>query len=272
MMKDLVKSFVEVSLRRKSVRSLNNRPISNEILAQLLTISQLAPSSFNLQPYKFIIAQSNDSQRALASAMLGNNENVVNEASVSIIFLGDREPIHCAQSLLALERKQSVRNVSNYDLYSRVSFLFRKGKVSSRLKDFATHLMSPLKPFPSVYTDTRIWSALNIGIVAQQLMLTSAAYGIDSQPMEGFDERRLQMNLKVPSERYFIPLVISLGYPSQSKTDLPLSDFSSLLTVSSNYEINHRILKDRLRFPLDELCYLNEFGQSWKGELDTATR
>jgi nitroreductase len=90
MMKDLVKSFVEVSLRRKSVRSLNNRPISNEILAQLLTISQLAPSSFNLQPYKFIIAQSNDSQRALASAMLGNNENVVNEASVSIIFLGDR--------------------------------------------------------------------------------------------------------------------------------------------------------------------------------------
>jgi len=177
------------------------------------------------------------------------------------------EPIHCAKSLLEVERQRSVRNVSNYDLYSRVSFLFGSGKLASGVKDVAMHLLSPLKPSPSVYSDTRIWSALNVGILAQQLMLASAAHGIDSQPMEGFDERRLQMKLKVPSERYFIPLVVSLGFPSQSaadkSTDVVDPDIASLSHTSAA-DADGRIIEDRLRFPLEDICYGDEFGQPWE--------
>lgn len=168
------------------------------------------------------------------------------------------EPTQCAKSLLELERKQSIGNVVNYDLYSRISFLFGPGKLANGIKDFALHLMSPVKPSPSIYSDTRIWSALNVGILAQQLMLASAAYGIDSQPMEGFDERRLQMKLKVP-DRYFIPLVISLGYSNESNID----SVDMISSPLSSIEANHVILKGRLRFPLEDICFLNEFGHAW---------
>ena len=83
-------SFEAISRMRCSERSFSPCKIpSDKQLLKILQLTQLAPSSFNLQPYKGIVVQSDNARELLASCMLGGNQNVVSSAPITVIFIGD---------------------------------------------------------------------------------------------------------------------------------------------------------------------------------------
>lgn len=86
--------------------------------------------------------------------------------------------------------------------------------------------------------EVRAWAYKNAAFAAQTYMLSATALGLRTCPMEGFDSSKLAAALKLPADRYDIPLVIATGYPTPGAAQ-----------------------KVRTRFDVSEMCFDDEFGK-----------
>lgn len=101
-------------------------------------------------------------------------------------------------------------------LPSAIGILQSKGWLSTKLRQTATTLLSPIKAMPVIpNSNSDSWSIKNTTFAAQNFMLAATAYGLSTCAMEGFDERRLCNLLEIPSETFTVPFVISTGYPQK---------------------------------------------------------
>jgi nitroreductase len=65
----------------------HDRPVPAPLLLDLLELTIESPTSFNFQPYKMIVVQSQEARNLIAAnAMLGGNGKKVKEAPVTIVF------------------------------------------------------------------------------------------------------------------------------------------------------------------------------------------
>ena len=55
----------------------------------IVHLTQRAPSSFNAQPFRFIVVRDRDQREKLADAMLGQNQRRVSEAPVAVVVAAD---------------------------------------------------------------------------------------------------------------------------------------------------------------------------------------
>ena len=60
------------------------------LVHKLIELTQQAPSSFNLQPYKLIIVRSDEAKGRLSRAMLGANQEKVLQAPFTVVFAADK--------------------------------------------------------------------------------------------------------------------------------------------------------------------------------------
>ena len=88
---DTAAVFNRVVTNRSFAKSFQkDKHIDPALIEKLLRLSQLAPSSFNLQPYKMILVQQQSVKEALADTMLGGNSVRILEAPLTIVYLSDR--------------------------------------------------------------------------------------------------------------------------------------------------------------------------------------
>jgi Nitroreductase family len=88
---DAATVFDSVVTSRSFAKSFQkDKHVDPALIEKLLRLSQLAPSSFNLQPYKMILVQQQAMKEALADTMLGGNAQRVLEAPLTIVYLSDR--------------------------------------------------------------------------------------------------------------------------------------------------------------------------------------
>lgn len=87
--------------------------------------------------------------------------------------------------------------------------------------------------------DIKAWAYKNTALAAQTYMLSAAALGLRTCPMEGYESTEIAKVLKIP-ERYDIPLMIATGYSTRGATP-----------------------KVRTRFPVHEICFSEEFGKKF---------
>lgn len=241
----LVEAIEKLSLLRSAATTFSPRAIAGPTLKHVLQLTQMAPTSFNLQPYKMLVVQSEDAKQALSSSMLGANGRKVAEAPVSIVFLSYREPYKLTKALMALEESRGADAGYVASLPAKLSFLVGPGWLSHKIRSLTSHLASPLTPSPVIPYGAQ-WSTKNSMFAAQQLLLAATAHGLSSAPMEGFDERRICYQLQIPIEQYSVPLVVALGYAEGSQED---SAPSAPLTAKS-------------RYPLESVCYEDRYGQA----------
>lgn len=83
-------------------------------------------------------------------------------------------------------------------------------------------------------------------------MLAAAALGVQSSPMEGYDERRVCFELNIPMERYAVPLIVSLGYGKDT-------DFAAHVQPRIA-DVDQSKFRTKVRFPLESMCYQDQFG------------
>jgi coenzyme F420-0:L-glutamate ligase / coenzyme F420-1:gamma-L-glutamate ligase len=62
-------SFVELLLKRRSIRRYRPEPIPRELLEMILTAAIWAPSAHNRQPWRFAVVETEAQKEALAQAM-----------------------------------------------------------------------------------------------------------------------------------------------------------------------------------------------------------
>ena len=85
----LVEAIQIISSARCTERKFSSKEVSLELMKNIIQVAQLAPSSFNLQPYKIVIVSSKEDKELLSSAMLGGNQKTVLDAPMSLVILAD---------------------------------------------------------------------------------------------------------------------------------------------------------------------------------------
>ena len=72
---NLVESYHQILSRRYSPRQFSNKPVSGELLMEILDTVRYAPSSFNEQPWRFVYALKSDEQAYYALLSCLNEKN-----------------------------------------------------------------------------------------------------------------------------------------------------------------------------------------------------
>ena len=194
---------------------MSSKPVSNETLLQQLqwryavkkfdtarkisaedwhTLEQalvLTPSSFGLQPWRFVVITDQATKDKLVPISWGQRQ--VAEASHVVVF-SVRQPLTESDVDRHLVRTAEVRDVS----------------VDS-LAGFKKMLMKSLVPPPAEF-DIHHWAGLQAYIALGNFMTAAAMLGIDTCPMEGIVPEKYDELLGLPSEGYGTVVVCVAGY------------------------------------------------------------
>ncbi|MHA6530538.1 nitroreductase family protein [Paenibacillus sp. BAC0078] len=180
--------FFDVIRERRSVRSYDPEiKISREELTEILRQATLAPSAANLQPWRFLVIDSQELKQKLLP--IAFNQQQVVEASAVIAVLGDLECYTLAEKIYGMAVGAGYMSAE-----TAKSFVERyTGMYSS---------MPPESIRQKVYTDG--------GLVSMQLMLAARAKGYDTVPMGGYDQAKFVEAFDIP-ERYAPVMLIAIG-------------------------------------------------------------
>ncbi|TYR74356.1 nitroreductase family protein [Rossellomorea vietnamensis] len=199
--------FLTVAKERRSVRQYDpNFKIEESEIRELLETAVLAPSSSNLQSWRFLVIEDQKEKEKLLP--IANNQQQIVDASVVIAILGDREAYKNADQI-----------------YTQIA---ERGNMPEDVKDmYVKSIFDNYGNFPK----ERLAKIAHIdgGIVANQLMLAAKAKGYDTVPMGGYDEAQFVEAFNVP-ESYEPVMLLSLGKGTKAgfeKTRLPLDDVLS---------------------------------------------
>ncbi len=196
---------------RRSTRVYKNEPIDTEKVKQCLFNASLAPTSSNLQLWEFYHVTSESLLKELAKACF--NQNAAKTAQQLVVIVTRKD----------LWKKRAKANIEFLDK------AFDKPDLEPRLlkrKKQATDYYNKL--IPTIYTDVfgilgfikywifqiiglfrpiyrqtrqsdmRIVAHKSAGLAAQNFMISMAAIGYDTCPMEGSDTLRVKQVLKLP--------------------------------------------------------------------------
>lgn len=169
---------------RKSVRKYDeNYKIPQEQLEELLTEATSAPSSSNLQPWRFIVIQDEVIKKELRA--IANNQEQVETSSVVIAVLGDTKMYENAESIFT----------KNYDL----------GYINEATKDLMiTNSMNLYSQLPQEILKNIV--TFDAGLISMQIMLLAKDMGYDTVPMGGFNKEAFAKHFELAD--HIVPVIL----------------------------------------------------------------
>lgn len=189
----LALSAPEAIARRRATRHFDpDKPLDDDLLRTILHLATLAPSSTNLQPWRFIVVRSARNRKRLQACAY--NQARIGEAPVVLIVLGYQNP-------------------HRDDLEPMVDLQERLGAIS---REQAFAMRSNARKMMERRIEPVVWATRSAMLAAATLMLAAESLGVASAPMEGFDEARLREAFGVPDD-HTVCCLIALGYAAESK-------------------------------------------------------
>jgi nitroreductase len=151
----------------------------------------LAPSSFGLQPWKFIVVRNPEVRQNLVAHSWGQTQ--VAEAS-HLVVLAIKKDLNDADVDRYVARMSEVQNVPVENLQ----------KFAGVVKGF---IKQP--PYPLNLNE---WSTRQVYLALGQYMTAAAMLGIDTCPMEGFSPTKYDEVLGLTDSEYTTVVVCPAGY------------------------------------------------------------
>lgn len=182
--------FMNIITGRRSIRKYDpSVKISKEEMTEILTEAALAPSSINMQPWRFLVIESPEGKAALAPLARFNQTQVETSAAVIAVF-GDMNNFDYAEEIYgtAVERGLMPLEVKERQLASFGSYFS----------------VLPEK-------DIRETVLIDAGLVSMQLMLVARAHGYDTNPIGGFERDRIAEAFGLDKDRYVPVMLLSIG-------------------------------------------------------------
>lgn len=176
-------SVTEAAERRRSIRAFEPEPIQRETLNQILHVVRLAPSAYNMQPWRFIAVESPELKAELAAAAYNQRQ------------------VHSAPTVLVLYTDMA-------DALERVDELLHPGMDENQKAGVRATILKKFGPMTSESQET--WAASQGNIALGYLLLAIESHGYQSSPMLGFDPERVKTLLSLPAN-VRIPAIIALG-------------------------------------------------------------
>ena len=181
-------SIAEVMKARTSVRKYKKGlQIPKETLDEILELASTAPSSWNLQHWKFIVIQDEENKKKILP--IAFNQQQIVDCSALIVVLADTEA-----------------NQNAEELYGEA---VKAGYMTEAAKET---LVGQINNAYQSNANIGVYEAIrNASLASMQLMLAAKAKGIDSCPIGGYLPQALIEELNIPA-RYMPNMLITLGY------------------------------------------------------------
>lgn len=217
------KTVSEAISYRRSVRVFKDESIASEKVKQCLVNASLAPTSSNLQLWEFYHITDKDTLGKMAKACL--NQSAAKTAQQLVVVVTRKD----------LWRKRAKANINFLNtVYHNKGLSERDLKRKKMASDYYSKLIPTLYTdflgvlgfikyivfqiigiFKPIYrqarlSDMRIIAHKSAGLAAENFMISMAAIGYDTCPMEGSDTLRVKRILKLPFSAE-ITMVIGCG-------------------------------------------------------------
>jgi nitroreductase len=189
------KPLSEVIRTRRATPDFDGSPIPDAHLKQILDAGREAPSGYNLQPWRFIVAREPALRKALRGAAF--NQQKVESASVVITA--------CA----ALKAWQEG------DLEKMLATAKEHGFTDEQNESTRKAITSALSGEPGDICgwgpDWGVWGNRHIMIALTHMMLMAEALGYDTAPMEGFVESQVKKVFAIPQQDVRVVAMLGVG-------------------------------------------------------------
>lgn len=182
--------FNEIINGRRSIKEYDPAvKISREEMSEIIAQASKAPSSINMQPWRFVVIDSEEGKEKLAPLSKFNKDKVMSSSAVIAVF-ADRNNFDYAEEIYntAVER----------------------GYMPKEVKEAQLNFLKPLylKMSDEEVKDTIL---LDAGLVSMQLMLVARAYGYDTNPIGGYEKDQIAEAYGLDKNRYIPVMLITIG-------------------------------------------------------------
>jgi nitroreductase len=191
-------AFVNALNWRYATKSYDkDKKISAEDMATLEAALLLAPSSYGIQPYKFIVIESPELREKLKPAAFG--QGAITDAS----------------ALVAIAYQKSLAPADIDKFIDRIVDV--RGTERSTMTGYGDMMKGVAKKaVDEGYIET--WNSRQAYIPLGFLLAAAAVLGIDATPMEGFDPK--QFNEILGLTDYSVVVLAALGYRDEQSDRL----------------------------------------------------
>lgn len=212
--------IAEAIKQRKSIRDFKSDPVPKEILTQILTEAQRAPSWANTQPWEFIVAAGSPLKN-IREAFLkraGDGEMMNPDLAGPVQF---PEPFNSRRRGVGRGLFE-VMGIGREDKERRMQW----GLEGMKIFDAPCVIFITTEwAFYDQEEGLNVWPVFDCGLAAQNIMLLAVKHGLGTIPAiqaVAYPDV-LRSELSIPDEKLIV-LGIGIGYPD---LDQPVNKFSS---------------------------------------------
>lgn len=216
----LSESFDQIVNRRRSNRRFDPHFIvSDDIIEKSLQRAILSPNSSNMQLWEFHWIKDPAAKKRFHELCL--SQSAAKDPSHLIVFV-TRQDLWSKRAKWNLDRiKENIQGEPNkmekrgLQYYGKLMPLIYRGDIfgiNTLIRKSICFWMGLRKPFMRFggKADQRVMVHKSCALAAQTFMLSIAAEGLESCPMEGFDAKRVIKELNLPNGAE-INMIISVG-------------------------------------------------------------
>jgi nitroreductase len=219
---------LDAIFHRRAVKSFDPVEIPPAIRKQILDAARYAPSSFNIQPYRFYWIESPAGRKKAAQLCYGQQPaETASALVVAVADIGSWQPTVLGQLEWMRTSRQAPEKISAFERRGRlVKWFFIQGWFNSLgLLKWAifrlVHLWKSIGTPPISRQGLFKWATKSTSLACENLMIAAEALGLNTCPMEGFDNLRLSKFLGLSTRHHDIVMVIAIGKKSPARVEPP---------------------------------------------------
>ena len=186
------KTFMEAMDFRHACKIFDEtKKIRDEDMNYILEAARKSPSSFGMEPWKFLVI-TNEELKAKLRPVCWNQIQITSCSHLVVILaaIDDVKP-----EFGVVERKFRRREMP-------------QEKLDMYLGLYSSHLKNTLSSDENILA----WTAKQTYIALGNMMSAAAIKGIDSCPIEGFEKEKVEEMLALDTKKYQLSVIVPFGY------------------------------------------------------------
>jgi len=187
--------FADAMAFRHACKRFRDEKIPEETFGQILEFGRMSPSSFGMEPWRFLVL-TEEKRRAQLRPLCWNQAQIT-ECSHLLVIAADNESVRPGTDYV--ERMFARRGLTP-EAHARY------------LEVYENHMTPQFRSREAV----EAWTHKQCYLAAANMMTGAAALGIDSCPIEGFEKAEVEAAL-VLGPAYSVALIIAFGYRLQAQ-------------------------------------------------------
>lgn len=183
-------SLKDAIVNRKSVKVFDPAvKISEEEMKEMIGLATEAPSSINLQPWRFVIVESDEAKESIKHLVRFNTRQL-ETSSAFVLVLSDDNHANFTEKIF----NKNVELGYMDEETKNKNYPALKGLIDQAPKEYL-----------------KVQGMMDASMAAIQFMLVAKDFGYDTNPIGGFERTEVMEALNIDSSRYSAVMFIAIG-------------------------------------------------------------